>query len=273
MDTPEGVDTAQPEHWPPERVRRFWRFVHIGDARTCWPWIGNKLRAGFGRYRFRMEGKTFSVYAHRAAWALTNGNLSPRIEVYHRCSNLACCNPDHLGAGTAADRGREVARRGQKAGERHHGAKLTAEQVLELRALKAAQPRLTAREVAPRFGLSATRVQAIWRGEGWRNVFPAGVTARRVTADLPAWFGHNAQAVSKDKVRRVVANLIREATDPTTADANRVRQLQMDLVMQLYGRLSPEDIQRQVIEPALRKRGVTACARDAVVAACTLALR
>ena len=42
----------------------------------------------------------------------------------------------------------------------------------------------------------------------------------------------------------------------------------MDLVMQLFGRLSAEDIQSQVIEPALRKRGVTACARDAVVAAC-----
>lgn len=67
---------------------RFWSKVDVGD---CWEWTG-ALTRGYGHFMFK--GKL--VYAHRHAWALLVGDLSPDDDIDHLCKNPKCVNPDHL---------------------------------------------------------------------------------------------------------------------------------------------------------------------------------
>ena len=161
---------SEPSTWSSERRARFWDKVGRSERDACWPWLGRSSPKGFGRFSIRISAKRIvDVYAHRAAWILTNGPLLEGLEVFHLCHALGCVNPKHLRTGTPLDRVQQVKAKGRvPAGEAHHAAKVTAQDVAELRALKAARPGVRAADVAPEVGLSPTRVQAIWRGEGWK---------------------------------------------------------------------------------------------------------
>jgi predicted HTH transcriptional regulator len=54
---------------------------------------------------------------------------------------------------------------------RYHrmSSRLTPEEVATIRKLKAENPRLTARELAIRFKVSATHIYDIWKGNTWRD--------------------------------------------------------------------------------------------------------
>ncbi len=158
------TEMTSPHLWPEERIARFWHFVARGPANACWAWTGSRLLKGYGRYRFREGKQSFAILSQRVVHILTNGPLSPGLEVFHQCGNVACCNPAHVGARTPSERIRETHRNRVRP---RRNAKLTRAKVAQLRALKCGRPNLTARSVAPRFGISTTRVHAIWRGEGW----------------------------------------------------------------------------------------------------------
>jgi hypothetical protein len=165
-------DLYDPSQWPPDRLSRFQAFIQRGSARQCWPWLGGRAGKGAGRYSWRTPGGGASVYAGRFAYVLARGPLSPDLEVIHRCGNAVCCNPSHMLVGQPKDRLSLLSPRGlANAGERHPAAKLSAERVRELIALKHAHPELTSRELATRFGLrSPSVVSAILSGRLWKSV-------------------------------------------------------------------------------------------------------
>lgn len=162
-------DPRDPTGWAPARVRRFWRKVATAGPDDCWPWLGRIGGKGIGRFAVRLpSGGSLDIYAPRAAWILTHGSVPGDREVFHLCERLSCVNPRHLRVGQPADRLEQTKARGRvPAGADHHAAKLTPGQVRRLRRLKADRPALRAKDVAPRYGISPTRLQAIWRGEGW----------------------------------------------------------------------------------------------------------
>jgi hypothetical protein len=99
--------------------------------------------------------------AHRAAYKLFKGK--PQGLVLHRCGNRKCCNPDHLYDGTYTDNRRDSEAHGTAPiGSRHGQAKLTENQVLEIRRDKRKR-----KEIAAAYGISPTSVTYIKQGATW----------------------------------------------------------------------------------------------------------
>lgn len=138
---------------------RFWAHVERGDG--CWPWTGSLNPSGYGQLGW--WGKT--RLAHRVAWALTHGAIEPGLFVCHRCDNRRCCNPAHLFLGTVQDNNRDRHEKGRTlAGDRHQNAKITSEQVAEIKA--STEPR---RALAAKFGVSKCTIRKIKTGVYWQG--------------------------------------------------------------------------------------------------------
>ena len=152
-----------------------WLFEQtISDPSTgCAVWIGGCNRDGYGHTSH--NGKHFR--ANRLVWVLTNGELEPGQCVLHRCDNPPCIRLEHLFLGTHNDNMADRAAKGRTVpptpmpGEAHPGAKLTQEQVNEIKRRYEGilgQQRALARE----FGVSYALINRIILGKCWRNVTP-----------------------------------------------------------------------------------------------------
>lgn len=150
-----------------EMVDRFWAKIDkTGGADSCWLWTDAPTVHGYGH--MWIEGK--HRRAHRVAWELANGPI-PEGEghhgtcVCHRCDVRRCVNPAHLFLGTHAENIADRNAKGRSAGakgETHGRAKLTAAQVVEIRAASGPQT-----AIAARFGISQSQVGRIRRGKLW----------------------------------------------------------------------------------------------------------
>ena len=152
---------------------RFRRYVVERGPNECWEWTGARS-SGYGE--LAMPG-TYPAKAHQLAWEAANGPVPDGLWVLHRCDNPPCVNPAHLYVGTHADNMRDMRERGRHwyrvnpdnilRGERTGAAKLTADQVSEIRALGAQGASL--RAIGLRFGVSKTAIGYILRGRTWRE--------------------------------------------------------------------------------------------------------
>jgi hypothetical protein len=159
----------------------FWSRVNKTDA--CWLWTAGKDSKGYGAATF--QGK--NVAASRFAWMLTYGSIPSGMNVLHRCDVPACVRPDHLFLGTTLDnmqdkvaKGRQAHNSGDKNGARlhpeamrrgqeHGNAKLTTEQVVEIRRLRGAEG-LFYKTLGLQFGVSESTIHLICTGRHWRHV-------------------------------------------------------------------------------------------------------
>ncbi len=162
-------------------VERFWRYVQKSDG--CWEWTGYRGTGGYGQIG-EGTGQGRNLTAHRVSWLLHFGSIPPGLFVCHHCDNPPCVRPDHLFLGTAqinvADRERKG--RGAKGaglyalhperrarGERVHLARLTEDQVREIRARYAAGG-VKQSDLARAYNVSRGSIGPIVRGETWRHV-------------------------------------------------------------------------------------------------------
>jgi HNH endonuclease len=166
---------------------RFWSKVLRTDG--CWPWIAHVHKWGYGQFTYT-HGRT--RLAHRVAWELTYGPIPDGLFVCHRCDNPACCRPDHLFLGTAADNMADRDRKGRVAvGGRNgrytqpertprgdqHGARLhperfatrfTVDQIRDIRSAAAAGATNT--DPARRYGIGQSSISRIVNRKSWRHV-------------------------------------------------------------------------------------------------------
>jgi hypothetical protein len=161
---------------------RFWEKVDVRGPDECWPWKAATNGHGYGT----IGTKLGTSLAPRVCWILVNGPIPPGEGyhgtcVLHRCDNPPCVNPAHLFLGTNDDNMRDKAEKGRVVtnptyGEEHHSAKLTDEQVLEIRA----HPEITGLEFCRRFGVSPMAVSYIRNGKTWKHLLPVGKPGQQV---------------------------------------------------------------------------------------------
>lgn len=143
---------------------RFWKYVEKTDS--CWNWTSALTFDGYGE--FFLNGQ--SVRAHRVSWELTIGAIPHGLHVCHHCDNRRCVRVDHLFLGTNAENVADKVRKGRQStirlfGEAHGGAKLTTQQVLEMRAASG-----TMKALAKRYGVSRASVCRIRKGTQWPHL-------------------------------------------------------------------------------------------------------
>lgn len=97
------------------------RFLaRVDKSSECWVWIGGTDRDGYGKFCPTVDGKKYTLAAHRVSAAMNLPEFSPALVVRHKCDNPLCCKPDHLTMGTQAD---NIADR-EARGRGNHTAKL-----------------------------------------------------------------------------------------------------------------------------------------------------
>jgi hypothetical protein len=167
---------------------RFWNRVDSsGGPDACWPWLGCIFKnAGYGCVSFKKK----LVGTHRVAWSLVNGDIPAGMWICHRCDNRICCNPAHLFLGTPRDnvldmiaKGRGVPpagdghwmrkNAGAQAGDSNFNAKLTADDVEQIKRWLVAGMKTTA--IARVFNVSGPTISLIASGTNWAAVpWPEG---------------------------------------------------------------------------------------------------
>jgi HNH endonuclease len=139
---------------------RFWSKVIHPPGSPCWMWTGAVNSMGYGVYGIR--SKTYK--AHRVAWYLTYGYWPKQLN--HKCHNRACVRPSHLYDGTQQQNVDDSIALGTFRSGRVTTAKLTAEQVVEIRQKL---PTHTRRQLAAEYGVSHGAINLIAWGKNWKN--------------------------------------------------------------------------------------------------------
>lgn len=185
---------------PPKRTDpapRFWAKVGPPDANGCRNWLGNtSTTRGYGRFTPR-TGE--SLPAHRYAWIIQKGEIPPGMFVCHVCDNPSCCEITHLMLGTPADNSADMVAKGRQCrGDRHHAkthpenlargdahgrhtvpssivrgeragtAKLTADEVVQIRSLHAAGKSM--HSLSRDFGVCRPQIKRILNRESWAHI-------------------------------------------------------------------------------------------------------
>jgi hypothetical protein len=154
-----GKTAAFTESWLAKRI--------VKSDHGCWLWQGALMPNGYGRMSFRMHND----YSHRHFFRFFIGEIG-NMHVLHRCDVRRCVNPDHLFLGTHIDNMRDMNSKGRRVacgfpGEHNPRAKLTDDQVDELRALFDSGASI--RSLMARFGIGRTQTRylakRITRGE------------------------------------------------------------------------------------------------------------
>jgi len=152
-------------------LARFFSSVSVSpNPAICWLWQGQRLLNEGGEYgRFWFDGR--ERRAHRFLYEAINGKLAEGLLVRHICDNPPCVNPAHLIAGTPKDNTQDMFERGRgpkRKGERHPLARLTDDDVRQIRSLAAAGlPHLN---IAASYGMSRQQIYKIVHRINWGHV-------------------------------------------------------------------------------------------------------
>lgn len=120
------------------------------DASGCFNWTGGLTQSGYGR--IMVSGR--QMLAHRLSYeAFREKKVPDGLFVCHHCDNRKCVNPAHLFPGTPKQNTQDAVNKDRLCrGERHHEAKISDEQVAEMRRLY--EGGMTKAQVARQFGVS-----------------------------------------------------------------------------------------------------------------------
>ena len=144
---------------------RFWSKVDQSNLSGCWPWTGSRNTKGRGQFMWTDRKPRL---AHRVAYWLTAGAIPDGLLVCHHCDNPLCCNPAHFFLGTNKDNTQDMVRKGRAkgaSGTHHSNARLTEDQVLEIRAAEGSQ-----KAIAERFGIPSSHVSNIKSRKKWKHL-------------------------------------------------------------------------------------------------------
>lgn len=178
-----------------EKVKaNFWK--RVVKTEGCWEWIGaSSSPGGYGcvcvhirtQHPQKLDAREqHTIGAHRFSWQLAYGLIPEGLLVLHKCDNRKCVRPDHLFLGTHKDNMADMTAKNRQAtgdnqglrlhpesrcrGERNASAKLTDEQVREIKTAWKPETRGLAQALARRFGVHVSIVRRIGTGKLWRHI-------------------------------------------------------------------------------------------------------
>lgn len=170
----------RPPHNPRTLSERFWE--RVKKTEDCWLWSGLRYSNGYGHINASGHNGA-NLLAHRVSWEIHNGPIPDGYHVCHKCDTPPCVNPEHLFLGTRSDNMRDMHAKGRgmhgashwacqhperiKRGERHQWAKLTAEQVKEIRRRR---PSESLAQLAADFGVTKQLISKIALGHTWKHL-------------------------------------------------------------------------------------------------------
>lgn len=196
FDSVEPVKIRKRINYPKNRktrpiAERFWAKVnkdgpvppHRPDLGQCWVWTASTASNGtalYGRFGTGSAAKRNQKcwLAHRFSWKLAHGECPDELHVCHHCDNPLCVRPDHLFLGDDFDNMQDCAAKGRHCaarhpermprGERHGEAKITEDQVREIR--RRADAGEAAWRIAADYGICKTNVRYIALRQAWKHV-------------------------------------------------------------------------------------------------------
>ncbi len=145
-------------------LERYWEQVSVAGPDDCWNWVGYVLDSGYGQ--MKVDYKNYR--SNRLAYWIGNKEQPGSQLVCHTCDNRRCCNPNHLFLGTNAVNSKDMVDKGRSAhmkGVYHNQAKLTDENVLEIRGSNA-----TGVWLAWKFGVSPSLISLIRNHKIWTHL-------------------------------------------------------------------------------------------------------
>lgn len=119
----------------------------------CWEYQGCCGSHGYGQITYKNKG----LLTHRASWMVHKGGIPEGIFVCHSCDYRKCINPEHLFLGTPNDNIQDMSNKGRDKFDIN--AKLTAEQVIEIRRL--CDKGLSHAYIGPLFDISQATVSRV----------------------------------------------------------------------------------------------------------------
>jgi hypothetical protein len=157
-----NAPSAKPPQTPDAALDKY---LTPGGPADCWEWQASRSPRGYGKVK--IKGR--ELRAHRVAYEAAKGPIPTGLIVRHTCDNPPCCNPAHLLVGTSADNSADMLeRRRQLLGEQVDRAKLTAQDVVEIRARYAAGERCAS--IARDFPVGWSAIKDVVRRATWAHV-------------------------------------------------------------------------------------------------------
>lgn len=139
---------------------------------NCHVWTKSCQPRGYGQFVIRVNGRYQPVGAHRQGWIYFVGPISDEKPfVCHRCDNPPCVRLEHLFLGTHQDNMDDMFakdRRTAAVGEKASKTKLTAEQVIEIRARHANGERMAT--LGREYGIAGWNISMIVQGRVWKHL-------------------------------------------------------------------------------------------------------
>lgn len=179
---------------------------------ACWPYTGRLTHDGYGLVD--SGGKT--LLAHKIALEAKLGRpLAPGEVTRHglTCTTRACCNPGHLQPGSKADNSADAVAAGRTLrGELNPAAKLTADQVLEIRRRAASMGYGKFEALGRQYGVTGKQIALICNGERW-PALPASDRRRLRALTTPA---------DLRRIKRLARQLVAGAITGAEAEARAV---------------------------------------------------
>ncbi len=144
----------------PEAISRLQARAIRDENTGCLVWQGSKAKGGYGQITYRR----MLMRTHRLAWEAHHGPVPQGRYVCHACDNPACAAIEHLFLGTPKENYRDM----RKKGRARYNAKLTQEDVSEIRARLAAGE--SAATIARGSSVRYDQILAIKNGRAWREI-------------------------------------------------------------------------------------------------------